>query len=1001
MTSEASCAALFTPEAAAAIALQYYDIRGTAEPLPGEHDLNFRIRAADGREFVLKIHPTAEDSGDIDLQVKALLHIQERDPSLRIPRVVRSRSKDEIIPVRDAAGTTRLARMLTWLPGEVWARSVPREPRLMVALGNAVARLDRALSSFAHPSMHRHHPWDIKNAYECASMLPFIADAEHRATAETILQRFGREVLPRLHGCPTQVIQNDANEYNVLVGEEGEIAGILDFGDIVHSFRVANLAVACAYAMLGHPTPLRTVQPLVAAYYEANPLTDAELELLLDLIRTRLAMSVCMAAWQFRNQPDNRYLLISQEQVGSLLDALGDENRHLAHFRFRDACGLQPNPSTTPVVRWIESNSDDFAAICRFDMMKAKKLFLDWSKESLTDVAAATNRIFREVQQQGAEFAIGRYMEDRGIYTSGLFQTSSGDERRTIHLGIDIFLHPGEPIFAPLDGVVHAFNNNATDGDYGPVIILEHRAAEGIPFWTLYGHLSLDSLSGLHAGKVIRKGELFCRVGTYPSNGNWAPHVHFQLLTHLLDQGCAIWGVAPASELDLWESISPNPNLILGIRDQCRAPLERDAEYLLRRRTRHLGRSLSLSYRKPLKIVRGEGQYLYGEDGRRWLDLVNNVCHVGHCHPRVVRALQEQAGRLNTNTRYLHSNIVAYARELVSTLPEPLSVCFFVNSGSEANDLALRLARTHTGQEEVLVIDHAYHGNLSSLIEISPYKFKGRGGSGCPPHVHVCELPDGYRGRFRYSDPGSGIRYAADVARKVAECEAGGRGIAAFFAESLMGCAGQIAFPPGYLQEAYRHVRAVGGVCVADEVQVGFGRVGSHWWGFETQNVVPDIVTMGKPIGNGHPLGAVVTTPEIASSFNNGMEYFNTFGGNPVSCGVGLSVLDVMRDERLQQNAQRIGSYLMEGLRRLSERLPIIGDVRGLGLFIGVELVRDRRTLEPADTEALMIVEKLKEQGILLSIDGPLHNVLKIKPPLVLTRSDASDFLRILGSDPA
>jgi 4-aminobutyrate aminotransferase-like enzyme len=291
--------------------------------------------------------------------------------------------------------------------------------------------------------------------------------------------------------------------------------------------------------------------------------------------------------------------------------------------------------------------------------------------------------------------------------------------------------------------------------------------------------------------------------------------------------------------------------------------------------------------------------------------------------------------------------------------------------------------RAHTGREEVIVEDAAYHGNTTALIGISPYKFDGPGGRGPAVHVHKVPMPDVYRGAYRDSDAGS--RYA----RHVADATRGSRGLAAFFCESAISCGGQIILPQGYLREAYAAVREAGGVCVADEVQTGFGRAGEHFWMFASQGVVPDIVTMGKPIGNGHPLGAVVTTPEIAKSFANGMEYFNTFGGNPVSCAVGLAVLDVIRDEELQENAREVGQYFMERLRNLGDNHRLIGDVRGLGLFIGVELVRDRQTLEPADSEASAIIERMKARGVLMSTDGPFHNVLKIKPPIVFSKVDA------------
>ncbi len=402
--------------------------------------------------------------------------------------------------------------------------------------------------------------------------------------------------------------------------------------------------------------------------------------------------------------------------------------------------------------------------------------------------------------------------------------------------------------------------------------------------------------------------------------------------------------------------------------------------------------------------MKGAGQYLYDVNGRTYLDGVNNVCHVGHCQPDVVRALQKQTAVLNTNTRYLHPNIIEYARRLTATLPDPLSVCFFVCTGSEANELALRMARTYTQQENIIVIDGAYHGNTQALINISPYKFDGRGGGGTPSHVHKALMPDPYRGLYKGYSVKTGHQYAHHVQSIVQQLQSEDKGLAAFIGESILGCGGQIVLPDGYFEEVYHMVREAGGICIADEVQVGFGRVGSHFWGFETQGVVPDIVTMGKPIGNGHPLAAVVTTPEIAAAFNNGMEYFNTFGGNPVSCAVGLAVLDVIAKENLQENALRVGKHLLSKLKQLTEKHPIIGDVRGSGLFIGIELVRNRETLEPAAEEADYVINRLQEHGILLSTDGPLHNVLKFKPPILFSMENADLLLatldQVLAEDP-
>ncbi|MBI2762669.1 MAG: aminotransferase class III-fold pyridoxal phosphate-dependent enzyme [Chloroflexi bacterium] len=425
---------------------------------------------------------------------------------------------------------------------------------------------------------------------------------------------------------------------------------------------------------------------------------------------------------------------------------------------------------------------------------------------------------------------------------------------------------------------------------------------------------------------------------------------------------------------------------------------------LLARRRRRLGADLSLSYRAPLTIVRGSGAHLYDADGRAYLDLVNNVAHVGHAHPRVVEAAARQKALLETNTRYLHPLILDYADRLTATLPAGLDVVHLVNSGSEANEFALRMARTVTGRRDVAALESGYHGNTSGLVDISPYKFDGPGGSGRPASTHVAPLPDPYRGRHSGDGPRPGTTegrvqahpYLADLEAVLTAAADDGHPVGAFFMESAPGSAGQVVPPPGYVSGAFEVARAAGALAIADEVQVGLGRVGSHWWAFEVDGAMPDIVTMGKPLGNGHPLGAVVTTRAVADAFANGMEYFNTFGGNPVSAAVGIAVLDVIEEEGLRARALESGARFVAGLRELAGRHQAIGDVRGLGLFLGVVLVRDRATREPATELAAAVVEGALAHGILLSADGPDHEVLKIKPPLVITEADVDRTIETL-----
>lgn len=745
MTPAVQSAPRFSVEDAARLARDLFRITAAAEPLPSERDQNFLLSADGGARYVLKIANAHEDARILDMQNCAMEFLAAAGTGLEWPRVVPS--------VRNTAMVEHeghLIRVLSWVEGECLARVEPHRPELLESLGHALAAVDRALSGFAHPAAHRTMYWDLRGISMARPHLELLT-AEQRALAEPFLDACERVDWSAL---PQSVIYNDANDYNVLVSPDGaRVTALLDWGDMVYSATVCDPAIALAYAMLDKPDPIAAAARVVAGYHAARPLNEAEIAALYPLAAGRLAMSVCYAAWQSSQAPENEYLNISNRPAWALLEYLS-------------------------------------------------------------------------------------------------------------------------------------------------------RLPEGWP------------------------SEVFARA-------------------------CA--------------------------------GRQRDVAAV---RRRHLGPSLSLSYREPLHIVRGWRQHLYDADGRRYLDCVNNVAHVGHCHPRVTAAAAAQSQRLNTNTRYLYEGLAEYLERLTATLPEPLRVAYLVCSGSEANELALRLARAHTRRNEVIVVDTAYHGNTNALVEISPYKFNGPGGSGRPPHVQVVPMPDTYRGPHRGGNAGS--QYAGYVAEAVRKSG----GVAAFFCESALGCGGQVIPAEGFLAESFAAVRSAGGVCVADEVQTGFGRAGTHFWMFERHGVVPDIVTMGKPIGNGHPMGAVVTTAEIAASFANGMEYFNTFGGNPVSCAVGLAVLDVLRDEGLQQNARETGDYLLAGLRDLDN--PLIGDVRACGLFLGIELVRDRETREPAAAEADALVNRAKESGVLLSTDGPYHNVIKFKPPMVFTKADADRVIQAM-----
>ncbi len=412
-------------------------------------------------------------------------------------------------------------------------------------------------------------------------------------------------------------------------------------------------------------------------------------------------------------------------------------------------------------------------------------------------------------------------------------------------------------------------------------------------------------------------------------------------------------------------------------------------------RKQYVSPAIFTYYKEPLMIVEGHMQYLYDETGRRYLDAFGGIVtvSVGHCHPKILAAVNRQNETLqHTTTIYLNPAIAEYARDLAARMPGNLEVCYFTNSGSEANDLAILMARVYTGNHDVIALRNCYHGgSMFSMGLTSHHTWKFNTPQGFGVHHALC--PDRYRGPWGYDDPQAGAKYAGDVAELVRFATPGR--IAAFIAESIQGVGGTVVFPDGYLKAAYEHARAAGGLCIADEVQAGFTRTGSHWWGFESQGVVPDIVTMAKGIGNGAALAAVVTTPEIAQCLAQRI-HFNTYGGNPVACTQGRAVLDVIEADGIQANAVHVGGHLRAGLVQLAAKHDLIGDVRGMGLMLGVELVKDRATKEPAKEEAARVFETCRELGLLIGKGGLSGNVLRIKPPMCLTEADASFAVAVL-----
>jgi len=758
----ASAPPAFGGDAALQMLRDGFGVIGALTALAGERDQNFRVDTADGRRLLFKISNPADTRPVLDMQTAALRHIEQVDPGLPVMRVIPCSSGDPWAEVPGPDGRTYPVRLFTFLPGRTMAATALSAGALR-SMGQTTARLGRALRGFFHPAADYEILWDITRLPALRPLLGYVPDLARRAQVARVLDRFEAQIAPVLPGLRAQVIHADLSLNNVLLGEDLQVSGIVDFGDMTHAPLVCDLAVAIADVLHGRDDAIDAAEEMIAGYVAVTPLDDEEAALLADLVAARLATDITLTTWRLGVYPDNAaYAADSEAGAPAFLDSIEAVGLDAVADRFREAC-------------------------------------------------------------------------------------------------------------------------------------------RGLPY-----------------------------------------------------------------------------------RRSATAPL---AE----RRRRALPRS-PLFYDHPVHLVRGEGAWLFDSAGRRYLDCYNNVPVVGHGHPRVVRAVAEQQRLLATHSRYLHEAIVELAERLQATLPPALDAVIVVNSGSEANDLAWRIARAATGHGGAVVTEFAYHGLTEATHALSPEEWAA---GERPGHVATVPAPDGYRGAYRMDQPGWAERYAAHVGQAAAGL--GERGLAAMFVDPAFTADGILAPPPGYLREAARRVRALGGVLIADEVQAGHGRCGSHLWSFQPSGIEPDMVVMGKPMGNGFPVAALVVRSDVLGAVPEETELFSTFGGNPVACAAALAVLAVIEDEGLVENAAAVGGYLLEGLLALQRQHPLIGDVRGEGLLLGVELVGDPQTRVPAARRAGQVVEAMRDRGILLGTTGPAGNVLKIRPPLVFHRDHANLLLETLG----
>ncbi len=972
----------------------YFGIEGKLTPLPGEIDLNFKLDSNDGTKFVLKISKPFEDLSYLDFQEKLFLHLNSKNT----PRLVKGINGNYKVSFEDQNREIRHLRLFSWISGRVWSSVNPITDSLRLSLGQLCGGITKRLKNFSHKYSNRYFEWDVAQSLWVENHLSLF-DSEEKDLLYTFLTSF-KNNQKEYSNLRRGVTHNDPNDNNIIVTNDllnPQAHSLIDYGDAINTQIINDVAICCTYAIMDVCDPLEAALPIIKGYHSKYPLFEQELQFLYNLIGMRLIISVTKSAINKVEFPLNEYLWISQKPAWKLLRKWSKINNEFANFRFRETCGFYPHPQHNIFSKWAKKQtvllSDLFPSLG-----KEEVYFLDLSvsspwvgrEEEFNNVDYFQFKIKQLQKEESKKLIAGGYLEPRSLYTSKAYQKigNEGKEFRCIHLGIDFWIPSETPVHSIYDGTVVSAVNDRGEKSYGGMIILKHDFKSFV-FYTLYGHLALDSINNIQPGNKVKKGDFLAFIGSSNENGNWATHLHFQIMLSLLDYENDFPGVCYFKQIETWKSICPDPNLLFK-NESLMHQEQNQTSLILSDRLKILGKGMSLQYKVPLHIVRGEGQYLIDKNGRHYLDMVNNVAHVGHEHPRVVKAGQEQMGQLNTNSRYLHKNITLLAKHLIATLPAELNVIHFVNSGSEANELAIRMIKTITGSNQIIASQNGYHGNTNKCIDISSYKFDGSGGNRSPESTHIFPIPDSFRGKYRGKNT-AGL-YVSEIKNIIESLKKKKKILGGIIIEPIISCGGQIELPEGFLTEVFVEVRKAGGLCIVDEVQTGCGRVGSSFWGFNLHNVIPDIVTIGKPLGNGHPIAAVACTQMVADGFNNGMEFFNTFGGNPVSCAIAKAVLDVVEDEKLQKNSLFIGSFIKSNIQELSSKYPILGSVRGQGLFIGIEFVDYE--LNPLAQKADYFINRMKFYGILLSTDGPDKNVIKIKPPLVFSMKSAKKFLK-------
>ncbi|HEY8589165.1 MAG TPA: aminotransferase [Naasia sp.] len=937
---------LVSVDEAARIAAVEFGVTGGVTELGSNQDRNFRIDAEDGR-YVLKVANPAFDPEELAAQNAAL--DAARGTGLAVPAVVAAPDGRTVIEV-EAGGQRLHVRLLGYVEGTPLTGDGRFGSGTRAALGAAGGALAAALAGLEHPGLARGTQWNLEIAGEVVGLLlPAVPQADRRDAVAAATDAALARLAPLRAALRRQPIHGDLTDDNVVRVGDAAMSGVIDFGDVAESWLVAELAVTCASVLHHNPDQPLAILDTVTAFAAEMPLTEEEADALWPLIVLRTAVLVVSGEQQVTLDGDNDYADINRaaEERAFRVAAAQDPDVMAAVLR-RTLGGGEPAPvpaAEAPLLPGLgEAVTVDLSVPSR-----ALGAGLWLSPDADTQIVAAARADGRAALTRWGEHRLTRS------------RLRSAEAPATLTLGVEVHVSAGQ-VTAPVGGTVrHA----------GDALVLG--VAGGGELW-LTGLADRTTESSIAPGAPLgqARGPLtvqFSRLG-----GPRPPLF------------------AAPGDGATWRLLCPDPSPLLGV---AAAAPEPDPSGALAARDSSFGAVQEHYYADPPQIERGWREHLVDVHGRAYVDLVNNVTSIGHGHPRLVDAVAGQWALLNTNSRFHYGVLAQFTERLASLAPDGLDTVFLVNSGSEAVDLALRLATAATGAPTVLALREAYHGwtlgsdAVSSSLGDNPGALDSR-----PDWVRLVENPNPYRGRHRGAD--SAPAYLADLERQLDGMAAEGVRLAGLIAEPIFGNGGGVLLPDGYLRGAFDLVRARGGICIADEVQVGYGRLGDWFWGFEQQGAVPDVITIAKAMGNGHPLGAVITRREIADSLAAEGSLFSSAGGSPVSCVVGLTVLDVLEEEGLQDNARAVGGHLRSELLRLGERHPLIGAVHGHGLYLGVELVRDRASAEPATEEAARVCDELLAEGCIVQPTGDGKNVLKIKPPMCITRESADFFVSAL-----